>query len=75
MPTLLEPIGAGITVAMINKFVINNNGWVWKLLSGCWLGCPALAHHEEVEHEQEEEECVPSTSTTTVDSVEVHAHF
>ena len=74
MPTVLEPIGAGITVAMINKFVINNS-WVWKLLSGCWLGgCPALAqHHEEVE--VEEEECVSSTSTTTVDSVEVHAHF
>ena len=72
MPTVLEPIGAGITVAMINKFVINN-GWVGKLLSGCWLGgCPALAHHEEVEVE---EECVSSTSTTTVDSVEVRAHF
>ena len=74
MPTVLEPIGAGITVAMINKYVINNNSWFWKLLSECWLGCPALAHHEEVE-EEEEEECVPSTSTTTVDSVEVHAHF
>ena len=72
MPTVLEPIGAGITVAMINKFVINNNGWFWKLLSECCLGCPAIAHHEEVEVE---EECVPSTSTTTVDSVEVHAHF
>ena len=73
MPTVFEPIGAGITVALINKFVINN-GWVGKLLSGCWLGgCPALAqHHEDV---AVEEECVSSTSTTTVDSVEVHAHF
>ena len=72
MPTVLEPIGAGITVALVNKFVINNS-WVGKLLSGCWLGCPALAHHpEEV---AVEEECVSSTSTTTVDSVEVHAHF
>ena len=25
MPTLLEPIGAGLIVALINKFIINNH--------------------------------------------------
>ena len=72
MPTVFDPIGAGITVALVNKFVING-GWLGTLLSGCWLGCPALAqHYEEV---AVEEECVSSASTTTVDGVEVHAHF
>ncbi len=64
MPTVLEPIGAGITVALINKFVINNN-WLWQLC----LGCTATNAYDD--HEDD----VSSTSTSAVDTVEVHAHF
>ena len=67
MPTIIEPIGAGITVALINKFVINNN-WLWQLC----LGCSAQNTTHINDHE---DNCSSSTSTTTVDTVEVHAHF
>jgi nucleotidyltransferase/DNA polymerase involved in DNA repair len=63
MPTVLEPIGAGITVALVNKFVINNN-WLWQLCLGC-----------QASKVDEHEEDISSTSTTASDTVEVHAHF
>lgn len=66
MTTILEPIGAGITVALINKFIINNN-WLWRIC----LGCQA----EDVNKHDEHEECSSSTSTSTIDAVEVHTHF
>ena len=64
MPTtVLEPIGAGLAVALINKFIINNHS-LWAFCSG--------PRQEYVEHE---EECTSSSSTTTTDAVEVHAHL
>ena len=67
MPSVFEPIGAGVTVALINKFIINNN-WLWQLC----LGCRA---EQGKKHVDEHEDTISSTSTTTVDSLEVHAHF
>jgi hypothetical protein len=62
MPTVFEPIGAGIAVALINKFIINNpNLWV----SVCRCQEP---HHEEA-HED------ASSSTTSVNDAElIHYH-
>lgn len=63
MPTVLEPIGAGIAVALINKFIINNN-YLWHLCTGC----------RDTKHD-EHEECTSSSSISTTDAVEIHAHF
>ena len=63
MTSVLEPIGAGIAVALINKFIINNN-YLWSLCSGS-------RPNEEDGHEDN----ISSTSTTTVDTIEIHAHF
>ena len=62
MPSILEPIGAGIIVALINKFIINNQN--------LWASCKG--HIEtHVEHNDD----VSSTSTSATETVEVHAHF
>ncbi len=61
MPSVIEPIGAGIAVALINKFIINNPN-VWVTVCGC--GKP---HHEE-SHED------ASSSTTSVNQAEIHVH-
>lgn len=61
MPTVIEPIGAGLVVALINKFIINNPHF-WALVSGC--GKP---HHDE-SHED------ASSSTTSINDIEVHVH-
>jgi len=64
MTSVLEPIGAGLVVALINKFIINNSS-LWQL---CMSG--------RVEKQREDaDDHVSSTSTTTVDTIEVHAHF
>jgi len=63
MTSVLEPIGAGIAVALINKFIINNN-YLWSLCSG------SRPSKEDVH-----EDNISSTSTTTVDTIEIHAHF
>ena len=63
MTSVLEPIGAGIAVALINKFIINNN-YLWSMCSGSRPG-----------KEDDHEDNISSTSTTTVDTVEIHAHF
>ena len=62
MPTVLEAIGAGLAVALINKYIFNNHG-LWAFCSGG------------SRQEQNIEECTSSSSTTTTDAVEVHAHF
>ena len=46
---ILEPIAAGLTVALINKFVINNN-WLWEQ----W-GCQAES--------EDHEDCASSTTS------------
>ena len=63
MPTIIEPVGAGIIVALINKFIINNHG-LWAFCSGS---------REDKRHEADE--CTSSSSTTTIDTIEVNAHF
>ena len=63
---VLEPIGAGITVALINKFIINNN-WLWQQC----LNCRATP----VEPAEHYEDCQSPTSTTATDAIETHAHF
>ena len=65
MLTILEPVGAGVLVAIINKFIINNHS-LWARLS-----CLQPSHLDE----HDDEDNVSSTSTTTVESIEVHAHF
>ena len=63
MPTLLEPIGAGLIVALINKFVINNH----HLFDYC------KGYNEVV---IEIDDAVSSTTTSsTTDAIEIHAHF
>jgi hypothetical protein len=61
MPTIIEPIGAGLAVALINKFIINNPN-LWVTICGC--GKP---HHEE-SHEDS------SSNTTSVNDAEIHIH-
>ena len=63
MTSIFEPIGAGIAVALINKFIINNHS--------LWAYCSGSRPDRKDEHEED----VSSTSTTTVDTIEVHAHF
>ena len=65
MLTLVEPVGAGVLVALINKFIINNHS-LWA----CW-SCSQPSHLDE----HDDADNVSSTSTTTVGSIEVHAHF
>ena len=62
MPTILEPIGAGLLVALISKYVINN-----KPL------CDSICETKEEEPEIVEE--CSSSNTTSVNSAElVHIH-
>ena len=65
MPTILEPIGAGLTVALINKFFINND-WLWRWCAGCREN-----HCQNCEDISDDN----SSSTSAIDTVEVHAHF
>ena len=65
MPTILEPIGAGVLVALISKYIINN-----KPL------CDSISETCETKEEEPEivEECSTS-NTTSVNSAElVHIH-
>ena len=59
MTSLLEPVAAGIAVAIFNKYILNKLdplGW-------CYYHCC----------EQEEEECM-SSSSTSVASEALHIH-
>ena len=65
MPAILEPIGAGVLVALISKYIINN-----KPL------CDSISETCETKEEELEivEEC-SSSNTTSVNSAElVHIH-
>ena len=64
MPTVLEPIGAGLVVAIFNRYILS--GWLWNQLAGCGPQVP---------HREDEAECVSSSSTSATDAVEIHAHF
>ena len=62
MPTMLEPIGAGVLVALINKFIINNH----HLFDYCKSNNNIII---------ETDDDTPSSSTSTTDAIETHAHF
>ena len=59
MTSLLEPVAAGIVVAIFNKYILN------KLDPFCWCYNHCC--------EQEEEECM-SSSSTSVASEALHIH-
>ncbi len=61
MPTVIEPIGAGLAVALINKFIINNPS-LWETIWGC--GKP---HHDDSNDDA-------SSNTTSVNDAEIHVH-
>ena len=62
MPTILEPIGAGILVALISKYVINNNQLCDRI-------CADKVEEPEVIDEDS------SSNTTSVNSAElIHVH-
>jgi len=63
MTSIVEPIGAGIIVALINKFIINNHG-LCSLCSGC----------RDVKKDIDND-TISSSSTTTIDTIEIHAHI
>ena len=65
MPTILEPIGAGLLVALISKYVINNK----PLCDSICETCEAKKEEPEIV-----EEC-SSSNTTSVNGEElVHIH-
>ena len=66
MTAILEAVGAGTAVALINRFIISNN-WLWSLC----LGCTAATSTQY----SDEHECTSSSSTSTIDAVEIHTHF
>ena len=59
--TILEPIGAGLIVALINKYIINNN----KI---CEAICEAKTEEPEIVEEDS------SSNTTSVNGASVHVH-
>jgi hypothetical protein len=63
MTSIVEPIGAGIIVALINKFIINNHG-LWSSCSGS----------RDVKKDNDND-AISSSSTTTIDTIEIHAHI
>ena len=65
MPTILEPIGAGLLVALISKYVINNKPLCDSICETC------ETKKEEPEIVEEES----SSNTTSVNSAElIHIH-
>ena len=66
MTAILEAVGAGTAVALINRFIISNN-WLWSLCLGCTAQTSTIYN--------EDHECTSSASTSTIDAVEIHTHF
>ena len=65
MPTIVEPIGAGLLVALISKYVINNK----QLCDSISVTCETKKEEEEIV-----EEC-SSSNTTSVNGAElIHTH-
>ncbi len=65
MPAILEPIEAGIVVALISKCVISNPR-LWDYLCG--------TKAEEAKRDQEEAEEDASSMTTSITGAEFHIH-
>ena len=53
---ILEPIAAGLVVALVNTFVINSN-WLWER-----LGCQGEA--------EDREDCASYTTSSSSDAVQ-----
>ena len=66
--TILEPVCAGIMVALINKYLLNNLGSLWQ-------SCSVEEVVVVVDEHELEEEPVSSTNTTISDAdIHVHCH-
>lgn len=64
MPTILEPVSAGIIVALLNKYVVSKFDFCYP--------CQLVA---EIANEKNHEDDVSSTSTTVTDfDTSTHAH-
>ena len=63
MPTILEPIGAGLIVALINKHIINNH----HLFDYCKGDTEIIIEIDDV--------VSSTTASSTSDAIEIHAHF
>jgi hypothetical protein len=63
----VEPVCAGIMIALVHKYLLNNLGVVWQSCSAEELVV------DEHELKEEEGESVSSTNTTISD-VDVHVH-
>jgi hypothetical protein len=66
---ILEPVCAGIMVALINKYLLNNLG---GLCQSCSVEEIMVDENEAVE--EEEEGSAVSSSTTTISDVGIHVH-
>jgi hypothetical protein len=66
---ILEAVGAGTTVAFINRFIISIN-WLWSLFLGC-TAHPTRPNHDDVS----DSETINPTSTTATEALEIHTHF
>ena len=63
MPTaILEPIEAGLIVALVNKYIINNDK-LWEYLCGA-------TRVEEAKQDQED----ASSTTTSINDAEINVH-
>ena len=63
MPTaILEPIEAGLIVALVNKYIINNDK-LWEYLCG-------TTRVEEAKQDQED----ASSTTTSINDAAIHVH-
>ena len=76
--TIIEPIFAGIMVSLINKYVLNNLGFLW---SACEREEPNESQDDteegqrkDGEADDDEHEAVSSQNTTISDAVHVHCH-
>ena len=66
MPAIIEPVGAGLIVALVNKLIINNPR-LWEF----WCGEPKPEPKPEREDTKDS-----SSSTTSVHELEItHHHF
>ena len=63
MPSILEPIAAGIVVSLINKYILSK----LDLFSVCKSDAPAIPH--------EEEDCASSSSSAVTADVAHRLHF
>ncbi len=67
MPSILEPIAAGVAVAIFNKYILSK----FDPLALCYTACS----HKEEKRSKKEDDCTSSSSTSTIsDDCHVH-HF